>query len=60
MEMIKSTEIRNKAHLGSCSNHSKIELNGARREVEALVEINFFFFFAFIFLYFFSLSASQE
>jgi len=51
MEMIKSTEIRNKAHLDSCSNHSKIGLNGARREVEALVEINFFsFFYFFLFL----------
>ena len=58
MKMIKSTKIRNKAHLDSCSNHSKIELNGARREVEALVEINFFF--SFIFFIFFSLSASQE
>jgi len=53
MEMIKSTEIRNKAHLDSCSNHSKIGLNGARREVEALVEINFFSFLLLFFLYFF-------
>ena len=44
MKMIKSTEIRNKAHLDSCSNHSKISFNGKRREEEALVEINFFSF----------------
>ena len=55
MEMINSTEIRGKAHLDSCSNNSKIGLNGARRELEALVEINFFsffFYFSFIFLSF--------
>ena len=53
MEMINSTEIRGKAHLDSCSNNSKIGLNGARREL-ALVEINFFSFLLLFFLYFFS------
>jgi len=53
MEMINSTEIRGKAHLDSCSNNSKIGLNGARRELEALVEINFFSFLLLFFLYFF-------
>ena len=54
MEMINSTEIRGKAHLDSCSNNSKIGLNGARLELEALVEINFFSFLLLFFLYFFS------
>ena len=41
--------------MDSCSNHSKIRLNGAHRELEALVEINFFsffFYFSYIFLSF--------
>ena len=57
MEMIYSTEIRGWTVAATTA---KIELNGARREVEALVEINFFSFLLLFFLYFFSLSASQE
>ena len=54
MEMIDRTEISGKAHLDSCTNNNKIGLNGARRELEALVEINFFSFLLLFFLYFFS------
>ena len=41
MEMIYSTEIRGWTVAATTA---KIELNGARREVEAQVEINFFSF----------------
>ena len=53
MEMIDRTEISGKAHLDSCTNNNKIGLNGARRELEAQVEINFFSFLLLFFLYFF-------
>jgi len=59
MEMINSTEIRGKHTWTVAATTTKIGLNGIRRELEALVEINFFFFY-FYFSDIFSLSASQE
>jgi len=61
MDMMNNTESKGKIHFGSFSRNSKIGLNGARRDLEALIKINFFsLFFALTFLIFFSQSASQE
>ena len=56
MEMIYSTEIRGWTVAATTS---KIELNGARREVEALVEINFSFLFFYFFDIFFSICLTR-
>ena len=49
MEVIKSTEFRDKHTWTVVAASAKTGLNGARRELEALVEINFLFFCSYFF-----------